>query len=208
MHLKRMLRATGVIVISSLSSAAAAQTATLVGMVINIETKRPLADVVVSATSPALQGEQVVVTDAEGKYRIPELPPGVYTLRFDKEAFKPHGRLEVTMRSDRTVRVNVELLPEEYTETISVLDCGPILDAGSSSTELSVEQEHIRRLAINPPRAGAVRPAPSRASPSWSRGWKALRMACPSTGPALSRTPTWWTGSPSRIRCPVSTPCR
>jgi hypothetical protein len=159
MHPKRMLRMTGVVIIASLSSAAAAQTATLTGAVVNIETKKPLADVVVTATSPALQGEQVVVTDLEGQYRIPELPPGTYTLRFDKEAFKPYWRSEIHLRSDRSVRVNVMLLPEAYTETINVLYCGPLVDVTSSTTGLSLEQEHIRRLAVNRPtgRGGAAR---------------------------------------------------
>ncbi len=78
MHLKRMVRTTGVVVIASLSSAAAAQTGTLTGMVISNETKKPIMDAIVVATSPGLQGKQVVVTDAEGQYRIPELPPGTY----------------------------------------------------------------------------------------------------------------------------------
>src|SRR5437867_3833853 len=34
----------------------------------------------VVATSPALQGEQVVITDETGQYFITSLPPGVYTL--------------------------------------------------------------------------------------------------------------------------------
>src|SRR3954467_6116884 len=34
----------------------------------------------VVATSPALQGEQVVITDESGQYFINSLPPGQYTL--------------------------------------------------------------------------------------------------------------------------------
>src|SRR5262249_39247324 len=34
----------------------------------------------VVATSPALQGEQVVITDDGGQYFITSLPPGIYTL--------------------------------------------------------------------------------------------------------------------------------
>ena len=34
----------------------------------------------VVATSPALQGEQVVITDETGQYFITSLPPGMYTL--------------------------------------------------------------------------------------------------------------------------------
>ena len=34
----------------------------------------------VVATSPALQGEQVVITDETGQYFVTSLPPGIYTL--------------------------------------------------------------------------------------------------------------------------------
>ncbi|HEY2735610.1 MAG TPA: hypothetical protein VGI70_16550, partial [Polyangiales bacterium] len=49
-------------------SPAAAQigAGTLTGKVVDSSTRKPLVDVVVTATSPALQGEQTVVTDASG----------------------------------------------------------------------------------------------------------------------------------------------
>src|SRR3712207_5626155 len=87
-------------------------TSVLFGTVTDTTNKRPVADVVVTATSPNLQGEQTVVTDASGAYRIPQLPSGVYTLRFEREAFKPYSREGITVRLDYSVRVNVELIPE------------------------------------------------------------------------------------------------
>ena len=73
------------------SSMALAQgsTSVLTGNVVDSGTKAPMGDVVVTATSPSLQGEQVVITDATGLYRVPQLPPGTYTLRFEKESYRP-----------------------------------------------------------------------------------------------------------------------
>ena len=65
---------------------AQANLSVLTGNVVDAASKAPVADVVVTATSPSLQGEQVVVTDGTGLYRIPQLPPGTYTLRFEKES--------------------------------------------------------------------------------------------------------------------------
>jgi len=67
-------------------------TGVLTGTVVDTSTKSPVADVVVTAVSPALQGEEVVVTDSSGFYRIPSLPPGIYTLRLEKEQFRPFSR--------------------------------------------------------------------------------------------------------------------
>src|SRR5678816_1937964 len=54
-------------------------TSVLTGNVEDTQSHAPVPDVVVTATSPSLQGEQVVVTDSTGLYRIPQLPPGTYT---------------------------------------------------------------------------------------------------------------------------------
>ncbi|HSP18733.1 MAG TPA: carboxypeptidase-like regulatory domain-containing protein, partial [Myxococcaceae bacterium] len=108
---------------------------TLTGNVVDASTKAPVADVVVTATSPGLQGEQVVVTDASGLYRVPQLPPGIYTLRFEKESFRPFSRTGIEVQSDRTLRLNVELLPETAGATeISVVGSPPTVDVGSSTT--------------------------------------------------------------------------
>ena len=54
----------------------------------------------VTATSPSLQGEQVVVTDSTGLYRVPQLPPGTYTLRFEKESYRPFARAGIEVAAD------------------------------------------------------------------------------------------------------------
>jgi outer membrane receptor protein involved in Fe transport len=160
MQVRRMLRATGVVVVASLSYGTAAYAdSVIIGTVVGADNKKPVADVVVTATSPNLQGEQVVVTDAQGQYRIPQLPPGVYTLRFDKESFRPFSRSEIQLRLDRTIRVNVEMLPEEMSEEIIVKGTPPTIDVGSTSTGVNVDQDFIKRIAVNRPggKAGATR---------------------------------------------------
>src|SRR5690242_11109706 len=64
----------------------------LSGTVRDAATQQPLADVVVSVSSPSLQGEQTVVSDASGHYRIPNLPPGTYVVRLDADAHRPYAR--------------------------------------------------------------------------------------------------------------------
>ncbi len=160
MQVRRMLRATGVVVVASLSYGTAAYAdSVIVGQVVSADGKSPISDVVVTATSPNLQGEQVVVTDAQGQYRIPQLPPGVYNLRFDKESFKPFSRPEIQLRLDRTIRVNVELLPEAFQTTIDVVARPPTIDVGSTSTGVNVDQDFIKRIAVNRPggKGGAAR---------------------------------------------------
>ncbi|HEX5753751.1 MAG TPA: mucoidy inhibitor MuiA family protein [Archangium sp.] len=140
-------------------SQASAGTSTIVGTVVTADTKRPVADVVVTATSPNLPGEQIVVTDAQGQYRLPQLPPGLYSLRFDKESFKPIHRSEIQLRQARTIRVNVELLPETFSEELAIVAAPPTVDVGATSAGVSVDQDYVRRIATNRPgaKAGASR---------------------------------------------------
>ena len=128
--------------------------AVLTGTVVDASSKEPLADVVVTVTSPALQGEQTVVTDTSGLYRVPDLPPGVYTLRLDKEQYKPYAREAISLRADTTIRVNAELLPESLkAEEVTVVARPPTVDVGSSSTGMNISSDFTHRIPVSRPGA-------------------------------------------------------
>lgn len=148
MHLKRMHRATGVVLVASLTAGMAAHAdSAIVGTVLNAETKEPVPDVIVSATSPNDQDERVVVTDPQGHYRISELPPGVYTLRFEREMFETFSRAELTLHPDRTLQVNVEILPGDTSDDYGCRS--PPVDVGSSSTGLNVYEAAVPSIPLN-----------------------------------------------------------
>jgi carboxypeptidase family protein len=93
---------------------ALAQTGTSVlqGVVNDASKKTPLEGAIVTVTSPALQVEQIAATDSSGFYRVPNLPPGKYLLRVDRDGYLPHERAEIALRADITLQVNVDLLTE------------------------------------------------------------------------------------------------
>ena len=64
-------------------------TVVLVGTVRDAASGQPVADAVITVTSPSLQGEELTATDAKGEFRIPALPPGVYVMRIDQAGFRP-----------------------------------------------------------------------------------------------------------------------
>lgn len=123
----------------------------ITGQIVDAATGAPVPDVVVTATSPALQGEQIVVTDVSGSYRIPNLPPGEYTLRLDREAYQPLSRGGISLRVSTTIRVNTRLAPTALKEEILVVAGAPTVDVGSSSTGQNVSQDFLRRIAVAPP---------------------------------------------------------
>jgi hypothetical protein len=150
----RLVVATLVTALLAIPIAARAQTGTSVlqGNVLDAATKAPAADAVVTVTSPALQGEQVVVTDSSGFYRVPNLPPGTYTVRVEKDRYRPFERPGVQLRSDIALRLNIDLLPETLTgEEIAVVGRAPTIDVGSSSVTTTIDENMARRVPISRP---------------------------------------------------------
>ncbi|RKH44577.1 TonB-dependent receptor domain-containing protein [Corallococcus llansteffanensis] len=120
----------------------------ITGTLQSAEDKRPLENVVVTATSPQLQGERTVVTDKSGLYRIPQLPPGTYTLRMEGQGFHPFARTDILLRIDRTIRFNAELVPDAMNINVEVVGTPPSVDVGSSAAGVTVDQEFIRNIAV------------------------------------------------------------
>ncbi|MDI1449995.1 TonB-dependent receptor [Polyangium sp. 6x1] len=152
--------------LAAASSAFAAGNSVLTGTVRNAATKEPLADVVVTVVLPGLQGEHIVVTDASGTYRVPSLPPGDYTIRVEKEQYKPHARGGITLQTGATVRANMELLPDLRLQEPPFNpdpdpypDPPPSVNIESTTTGLIVDSDLSHHLAVAPPggRASAVR---------------------------------------------------
>ncbi|WXB12345.1 TonB-dependent receptor [Pendulispora albinea] len=105
-------------------------------------------------TSPALQGEQIVTTDASGTYRIPSLPPGVYTLHLDKEGYRAYQRDQIQMRADATIRLDADILPEGLKAAeVVVVAHAPTVDIGSSTTGSNVNSDFTSRIPVTNPGA-------------------------------------------------------
>jgi hypothetical protein len=85
-----------------------------IGTVLDGMTRKPARDVAVIATSPSLETERTVFTDEQGHFRMPLLPPGTYTLKFDHPRHSIYQRRDILLRPTRTVRVTVELAPGPY----------------------------------------------------------------------------------------------
>ena len=68
-----------------------------------------LPGVTVTATSPALIGQQTAVTSDTGNYRFPAVPPGTYELTYELSGFTNVKREGIQISLGFTATVNVEL---------------------------------------------------------------------------------------------------
>src|SRR5688500_17437491 len=60
-------------------------TGAIQGRVVERQSKEAMAGVTIVVTSPNLIEPQTAITDEDGKYKISDLPPGIYTITFYAE---------------------------------------------------------------------------------------------------------------------------
>ncbi|WP_223642886.1 carboxypeptidase-like regulatory domain-containing protein [Corallococcus sp. EGB] len=102
--------------------ASAGSDSAIFGTVIDVATQKPIADMVVTAVSPSLGKEEVVVTDGQGNFRIGHLPPGRYTLRFERMYYHLYVREDLQLQEGHSLRVRAEVAPNPNEP---VMGCGP-----------------------------------------------------------------------------------
>ncbi|HEX2572963.1 MAG TPA: TonB-dependent receptor [Polyangia bacterium] len=116
----------------------------IAGLVTDLATGKPLAGVTVTATSPALQGEQTEFTDSGGHYLITELPPGEYTIRF----YYANLRVErpgVILYVDQTLQVNAGLPSQRAsTQTYRILEKAPSVDVAHTQIQTQITSDLTR----------------------------------------------------------------
>ena len=83
------------------------------GGVFHNETKKPLANVSITAYLTSNKKEKVVVSDANGNYAFDDLKPGVYKFVFEKDGFKKVTRDKVLIKTDDGFQLNVEMAEEK-----------------------------------------------------------------------------------------------
>jgi hypothetical protein len=119
----------------------------------------PAAGVTVTVTSKALQHERTTTTNANGRYWLGALPPGVYDVTFAKTGLVTLTR-RTTVELARVARADATLQPGEEGEsvtstaaTISVADTHPIT---THFSDLALDRLPVRR---DPFSVGGLSPA-------------------------------------------------
>lgn len=106
----------------------------------------------VVATSPALQGEQVVITDDTGQYFITALPPGVYTLTvYYNDATFSRGNVLIQVGKEAVVNVTVDTgasAGKPKGEVITISGTAPIVDQGSTKTGITITDDYTRNIPV------------------------------------------------------------
>jgi len=104
----------------------------------------------VVATSPALQGEQVVLADESGLYFLTSLPPGGYTLTvYYNDGTFTRGNVLVQIGKEAVVNITVDSTSttgKPKGETIEIQGSAPIIDQGSTKLSVTLTEDYTKNV--------------------------------------------------------------
>ncbi len=100
----------------------------------------------VTVKSSKLVGARTSVSDENGKYRFPALPPGTYTVTFSLEGFKQVVRKGVVLEVGKTLKIDGVMQAGGIQETVLVEGTVPLVDVRKSSIATNMTKEMISKL--------------------------------------------------------------
>jgi hypothetical protein len=126
--------------------AAAQQTGALSGKVVDTG-GAVLPGVTVEARSDVLPGPRVTVTDGSGEYRLPALPPGNYTLKFELSGMQVVTREALVQLSQDTV-ADATLGVAGVSENVTVTAAASLVERDSASITSGISNQQIQALPV------------------------------------------------------------
>ena len=109
--------------------------------------------VVAGATVTVMDTERgtnrVLTTDAAGEYNAPTLIPGIYTVRVEANGFKRLERPSILLEVGKELRIDLTPQPGDQTQTVTVTEAAPLVDAASATLGGTLSNADINDLPLN-----------------------------------------------------------
>jgi hypothetical protein len=136
-------------VLSVRSAQAQLQNGQIQGVVNSDADGKALAGVTVTVSGPALQADQVEITDRDGRYRITQLPSGDdYVVRFylgETVVERPGVRIA----QNKTLSINITMPMRRATKEIKVIrERAPNVDTATANAGVEINEEVMRNTAV------------------------------------------------------------
>ena len=121
------------LVYSSVALSQSKETGAIIGTVSD-EEGAPLPGVTVTISSPNIMGDRTIVTDANGRFRFPALPPGVYSAKAELPGFNTVVRTEIRLHTTTRLTADFTMAISTIEEEVTVIAESPTVDVKSSET--------------------------------------------------------------------------
>jgi hypothetical protein len=103
----------------------------------------------VTVTNTGTNAQRVTVTDAEGRFSVPNLPPATYQIRVELTGFQTAELKELTLRNGEIARPTLTLGLASVSENITVVGESPLLQITNASVGQTISAKQIAELPIN-----------------------------------------------------------
>jgi hypothetical protein len=123
----------------------ASSTATITGRVTD-NSGAVLPGATVTASSPSMLGRQTAVTNEQGMYRFPAVPPGTYTVSYELPGFSTLRREGIELRLGFTATINIELQVAALQETVTVTGESPVIDTSATRIQQNFKLEELQSI--------------------------------------------------------------
>jgi hypothetical protein len=103
----------------------------------------------ITAHSPDVGGTFTATSDAEGNYRLTELPPGEhYSVQTDISGFAKFERAGLIVRAGLNVTVDIQLKVGSESQTVEVAGDAPLIDTQSAEQATNLSGELLRNIPV------------------------------------------------------------
>lgn len=124
----------------------AGATTTAIDGTVTDDSGAALPGVTVTATSSVLQGTRTALTNEAGAYRLPQLPPGDYTLAYELQGFATMVREQQRLGVGFNATINVQMQISTLEETLTVTGEAPIVDRTASRIVTNFDAQKLDSL--------------------------------------------------------------
>ena len=107
-----------------------------------------LPGVTITASSPTVAGLRTTVSDAQGDFRLTDLPPGEYTITGELQGFSKISRAGIVIRAGLNLSVDLTLQVGSLQEVVTVAAETPMLETQRTVQAVNVSGEMQRRLPL------------------------------------------------------------
>jgi len=129
--------------------------------VVTDDQAQPLPGVNVTLTGENLMGMRTFVTDANGEFRFPALPPGEYQIKAELSGFTRVLQEKVRLTTTATLTLDIQMKPAAVAEEVTVIAQSPTVDVKSTETaSVTLSNEILRNIPYNQFTADIVNLAP------------------------------------------------
>ena len=103
----------------------------------------------VTVTNVGTNAQRTTVTDGEGRFSVPALPPATYHIKVELQGFRTAELQNFVLRQGETARPTVTLGIATVSESVTVTGEAPLLQTQNASVGQVINEQQIENLPLN-----------------------------------------------------------